>query len=500
MDNLNEGLLSKAEALKNNLNASDQLDAWFDQYVPAEGKAETLGGEIVRAICRVGHRWNNDGDRFGVGYGNETCNGAVCFLLKYVPGLVDTTFDLTTYSVKEIIEDVFSDYCVDTNTDIGKDDEGYEKWLNETYEIIVTYLRAHSDLFETPAEESYDEFHDKEWEAATYVPHFCPVCGEYIFDKGEMNADSDIWDSWWGNSGHEESEFDEDHQHQAEDIIQQYTDNYNSSCCSSCLSDAEGELDSLWEDFESQQGWDDDDDDNEDGDDNKELDEFEESTKKVQEQRIKINGDLDFSESDAHEFVAKNGYTNRNVAASGYWYVEDANGVVMLLIDLRQHKYLIQPSIKFESVGYNWEGQSFEEFKKDLKDAIKTIYPENKRTLNALQSYSDRYVADELGALANVLKQNYDYAITVDSKSQLSIETDVCNIKVGYMPGEWIYYVTIEKSGREDESKSFDDTTNLQEIARFIDNTINGFVDEEMAEQRNVLGIGPNQKLPEDDE
>lgn len=285
MDNLNEGLLSKAEALENNLSASDQLDAWFDQYVPAEGKAETLGGEIVRAICRIGHRWNNDGDRFGVDYGNETCNSAVCFLLKYVPGLIDTTFDLTTYSVKEILEDVFQDYCIDTNTDIGQNDEGYEKWLNETYETIVTYLRAHSDLFETPAEESYDEFYDKEWDAATYVPHFCPVCGEYIFDKGEMNADSDIWDIWWGNSGHEESDFDEEYQQRASDIMRQYTDNYNSSCCSDCLSDAESELDNLWEEFESQQGWNEDDDNNED--DNEELDEFKESTKKFKNKELK---------------------------------------------------------------------------------------------------------------------------------------------------------------------------------------------------------------------
>lgn len=65
------------------------------------------------------------------------------------------------------------------------------------------------------------------------------------------------------------------------------------------------------------------------------------------------------------------------------------------------------------------------------------------------------------------------------------------------MPGEWIYYVTIEKSGRKDESKTFD---NLQETAKFIDNTINGFVDEEMTKQRNVLGLSPMQKIPEDDE
>ena len=121
------------------------LDALFSSNVIEEVKQEEIKeGEIVKNL-KIGHRWNNDGDRFGVGYGNETCNDAVCFLLKYVPGLVDTTYDLTTYSVKEIQEDVFADYCIDTNEYIGSSDEGYEQWLNQTYEIVANYLRAHSD-------------------------------------------------------------------------------------------------------------------------------------------------------------------------------------------------------------------------------------------------------------------------------------------------------------------------------------------------------------------
>ena len=34
---------------------------------------ETVGGEIIRAINRLGYRWWNDGDKFFVGYGVETC-------------------------------------------------------------------------------------------------------------------------------------------------------------------------------------------------------------------------------------------------------------------------------------------------------------------------------------------------------------------------------------------------------------------------------------------
>lgn len=46
------------------------------------GKADTVAGEIVRAISRIGFRYYNDGDLLGVGYGKETCNPAGRYLMK----------------------------------------------------------------------------------------------------------------------------------------------------------------------------------------------------------------------------------------------------------------------------------------------------------------------------------------------------------------------------------------------------------------------------------
>ena len=54
--------------------STKKLSRMFDEHVPMSGKADTVGGEIVRAISRIGYRWWNDGDHIGVGYGNETCN------------------------------------------------------------------------------------------------------------------------------------------------------------------------------------------------------------------------------------------------------------------------------------------------------------------------------------------------------------------------------------------------------------------------------------------
>lgn len=52
----------------------------FHKYVPGMGKAETLAGEILRAVAKIGYRYYNDGDIAWQGYGRETVNPAVRFL------------------------------------------------------------------------------------------------------------------------------------------------------------------------------------------------------------------------------------------------------------------------------------------------------------------------------------------------------------------------------------------------------------------------------------
>ena len=59
-----------------------RIDELFDRLVPVEGKAPTVAGEIVRAMCRISYRFRNDGGHLGVGYGNETCNAAGRYLMR----------------------------------------------------------------------------------------------------------------------------------------------------------------------------------------------------------------------------------------------------------------------------------------------------------------------------------------------------------------------------------------------------------------------------------
>ena len=74
-----------------------KLNALFEELVPASGKADTVAGEIVRAITRIGYRNWNDGDHIGVGYGKETCNPAARYLSAKCGEAVNAAIDAISF-------------------------------------------------------------------------------------------------------------------------------------------------------------------------------------------------------------------------------------------------------------------------------------------------------------------------------------------------------------------------------------------------------------------
>lgn len=58
------------------------IEELFDKYVPSEGMCDTVGGELVRAYCRLHYRAYNDGDMPGEGYGNQTCNSSYRYIFN----------------------------------------------------------------------------------------------------------------------------------------------------------------------------------------------------------------------------------------------------------------------------------------------------------------------------------------------------------------------------------------------------------------------------------
>lgn len=54
----------------------------FARFVPNTGRADTEQGEILRCGSRVIYRFYNDGDKYNIGYGMETVNPALNYLIR----------------------------------------------------------------------------------------------------------------------------------------------------------------------------------------------------------------------------------------------------------------------------------------------------------------------------------------------------------------------------------------------------------------------------------
>ena len=117
----------------------ERLNDLFEELVPASGKADTLAGEIVRAICRLGYRNYNDGDHLGIGYGRETCNPAGRFLAKRCDDRVAR--------------------CVGDAWGI-RDDDTYDEALEKLEIAVLEYLDAHPELKTAPNDEDMFDSRD----------------------------------------------------------------------------------------------------------------------------------------------------------------------------------------------------------------------------------------------------------------------------------------------------------------------------------------------------
>lgn len=109
------GLTSKQDQIWHNL---------WDKYVPASGTAETIGGEILRAMSRIIYRFYNDGDMVGVGYGNETCNSSDRYLKIVVPNYISL--------------DQFN----------GAQEAEYEMLMLKNHRTVFTFLQQNPHIFE----------------------------------------------------------------------------------------------------------------------------------------------------------------------------------------------------------------------------------------------------------------------------------------------------------------------------------------------------------------
>lgn len=117
-----------------------KINALFEELVPDSGKADTVAGEIIRAISRIGYRNYNDGDHLGIGYGRETCNPAGRFIAaKCSP------------EVARLVSDAWGIY----------DDDIYNAALAKLEEAVLNFVEEHPELKTTPNTEDMWDSRDK---------------------------------------------------------------------------------------------------------------------------------------------------------------------------------------------------------------------------------------------------------------------------------------------------------------------------------------------------
>ena len=108
------------------------------RLMPPSGKAETVAGEIIRAVDRLWYRCYNDGDKINVGYGKETCNGSA----RYLEKIRGSEFPVEVWN-GSLGEDAYTEFT--------------EKLVAEMY----AFIKAHPELETTPnGEDSRMDFID----------------------------------------------------------------------------------------------------------------------------------------------------------------------------------------------------------------------------------------------------------------------------------------------------------------------------------------------------
>ena len=185
----------KSESVKMEYEAFDtdeEIDNFYeelyDKYVPAYGKAKTVGGEIVRAVSRIHYRFYNDGDFAGYGYGIETV-GSACSYLSGV--LCDDGNEI--------------DELLDNLINITPEEDHEKDYTNALYALekeIASYLKKHPEVFEEENEYDMLKCHPYTKECSDFEERL------HWGDDNWGDGDEDDWDDDWDEE--EDDDWDND--------------------------------------------------------------------------------------------------------------------------------------------------------------------------------------------------------------------------------------------------------------------------------------------------
>lgn len=132
----------------------DRNEPLYDKLVPGRGDAETVEGEMLRAINRIAYRFYNDGDKYFEYYGTETAGPAHSFL-------VNANHPLRS-AMRKILDE-------------PSGDASYERMIKDALDMILDYIESrrgkytkntlggiydYEPEFEEEEEDDYDNYDD----------------------------------------------------------------------------------------------------------------------------------------------------------------------------------------------------------------------------------------------------------------------------------------------------------------------------------------------------
>lgn len=184
------------QAIADNPNPEHPLNPYFEALVPAQGQADTVAGELIRAMMRLIYRDWNDGDVFYSGYGLETCGGSAQYLMQNGPGeLYDELYRIAEDNLREDEYTDGLDECanllveyLEENPELyGEentiDSRSYPNDLVEELAPTYDYDFEIPDVVIAHIEAGHIDYSDLEWEISNWEVCYRCDCNVHVYDS-----------------------------------------------------------------------------------------------------------------------------------------------------------------------------------------------------------------------------------------------------------------------------------------------------------------------------
>ena len=150
----------------------DRNEPLYNELVPGQGDAETVEGEMLRAINRIVYRYYNDGDEYHTGYGTETAGPAHSFLVN------------ANHPLRSLVSTLF------------KTGTNYEQTIKDVLDAILDHIESRQGKYTPNNEDMFDyepEFEDNEFEEEDYDDYdYDDDYDEFDNEEQYQNEDLDV--------------------------------------------------------------------------------------------------------------------------------------------------------------------------------------------------------------------------------------------------------------------------------------------------------------------